>query len=78
MPTRVVAARSTSDGSVSTASTPEGLVVRCAVPAMDALVARLVQAGIAVRELAPVTPPLEVAFLALTGEQETGYQEGGR
>jgi ABC-2 type transport system ATP-binding protein len=43
------------------------VVVRGSVPAMDALVARLVHAGIAVRELAPVTPPLEAAFLTLTG-----------
>jgi ABC-2 type transport system ATP-binding protein len=34
---------------------------------MDELVARLVGAGVAVRELAPVIPPLEAAFLALTG-----------
>jgi ABC-2 type transport system ATP-binding protein len=42
------------------------LVVRAAVPLMDDLVARLVTAGIAVRELAPVVAPLEAAFLALT------------
>ena len=42
------------------------LVVRCAVPALDELVARLVGAGVAVRELAPVVSPLEAAFLALT------------
>jgi ABC-2 type transport system ATP-binding protein len=42
------------------------LLVRGAVPAMDDLVARLVGAGIAVRELAPVVAPLEAAFLALT------------
>lgn len=45
------------------------LVVRARVPALDSLVAALVFAGIAVRELAPVVSPLEAAFLALT-EQE--------
>ncbi|MDQ2852260.1 MAG: ABC transporter ATP-binding protein [Actinomycetota bacterium] len=42
------------------------LVVRAPVSAIDELVLRLVGAGIAVRELAPVVPPLEAAFLALT------------
>jgi ABC-2 type transport system ATP-binding protein len=47
-------------------------VVRGAVPALDNLVARLVRAGVGVRELAPVVAPLEAAFLALTapGEDE--------
>jgi ABC-2 type transport system ATP-binding protein len=44
----------------------DALLVRGAVPAMDDLVARLVGIGVAVRELAPVVPPLEAAFLALT------------
>jgi ABC-2 type transport system ATP-binding protein len=44
----------------------EGLLVRAAVPALDDLVERLVYAGVAVRELAPVVAPLEAAFLALT------------
>jgi ABC-2 type transport system ATP-binding protein len=43
------------------------LVVRGPVPVLDELVVRLVQAGIALRELAPVVAPLEAAFLALTG-----------
>ncbi|WP_329442415.1 ABC transporter ATP-binding protein [Streptomyces canus] len=47
------------------------LVVRALVPALDALVARLVTSGVAVRELAPVLSPLEAAFLALTEDQET-------
>jgi ABC-2 type transport system ATP-binding protein len=46
------------------------LVVRALVPALDDLVARLVHAGIAVRELAPVVSPLEAAFLALTEQQK--------
>ncbi|MEU5725624.1 ABC transporter ATP-binding protein [Micromonospora sp. NPDC047738] len=50
----------------------EMLVVRALVPALDELVVRLVQAGIAVRELAPVVSPLEAAFLALTEQQEAG------
>jgi ABC-2 type transport system ATP-binding protein len=44
----------------------EALVVRAAVPALDDLVTRLIGAGVAVRELAPVVAPLEAAFLALT------------
>jgi ABC-2 type transport system ATP-binding protein len=48
------------------------LVVRTLVPALDELVARLVHAGIAVRELAPVVSPLEAAFLALTEQHEAG------
>ncbi|MEU0032633.1 ABC transporter ATP-binding protein [Streptomyces sp. NPDC006333] len=48
----------------------EVLVVRGLVPAMDELVVRLVHAGIALRELAPVVSPLEAAFLALTEQQE--------
>ncbi|MGW2640026.1 ABC transporter ATP-binding protein [Streptomyces sp. NPDC001348] len=48
------------------------LVVRALVPALDELVAGLVHAGIAVRELTPVVSPLEAAFLALTEQQEDG------
>ncbi|GHG31089.1 ABC transporter [Amycolatopsis bullii] len=48
---------------------PEVLLVRAKVPALDELVRRLVQAGVAVRELAPVISPLEAAFLALTGQE---------
>ncbi|WP_030911863.1 ABC transporter ATP-binding protein [Streptomyces sp. NRRL F-5126] len=48
----------------------EALVVRALVPALDELVVRLVRAGIALRELAPVVSPLEAAFLALTEQQE--------
>ena len=44
----------------------EALLVRGLVPTLDALLARLVRAGIAVREFAPVVTPLEAAFLALT------------
>lgn len=47
------------------------LVVRTVVPALDELVVRLVHAGIAVREIAPVVSPLEAAFLALTEQEET-------
>jgi ABC-2 type transport system ATP-binding protein len=45
----------------------EAVVVRGPVAALDELVVRLVGARVAVRELAPVVPPLEAAFLALTG-----------
>ena len=44
----------------------EALLVRAAVPVLDDLVARLIGAGVGVRELAPVVAPLEAAFLALT------------
>ncbi|MFF4345627.1 ABC transporter ATP-binding protein [Kitasatospora sp. NPDC001540] len=52
----------------------ERLVLRARVPALDALVSRLVEGGVAVRELAPVVSPLEAAFLALTDQR----QEAGR
>jgi ABC-2 type transport system ATP-binding protein len=45
----------------------DALLVRATIPALDDLVARLVGAGVGVRELAPVVAPLEAAFLALTG-----------
>jgi ABC-2 type transport system ATP-binding protein len=48
----------------------DDLVVGARHPALDELVTRLVQAGIAIRELSPVVSPLEAAFLALTGDQE--------
>ncbi len=46
------------------------LLVRGGVSALDELVVRLVAAGIAVRELAPVVAPLEAAFLALTSAEQ--------
>ena len=46
------------------------IVVRAQVAAMDELVARIVRADIAVRELAPVVSPLEAAFLALTDTEQ--------
>lgn len=46
------------------------LLVRGGVAALDELVVRLVGAGIAIRELAPVVAPLEAAFLALTSSQQ--------
>ena len=59
--------RSLDDDDVVGRHDAETLLVRGAVPAVDDLVARLVGAGIGVRELAPVIAPLEAAFLALTG-----------
>ncbi|MFM9442422.1 ABC transporter ATP-binding protein [Streptomyces acidiscabies] len=53
---------------------PEVTVVRGSVPALDALVTRIVRADVAVRELSPVVPPLEAAFLTLT-EQRADQQE---
>jgi ABC-2 type transport system ATP-binding protein len=53
------------------------LVVRAAMPALDDLVARLVGAGVGVRELAPVVAPLEAAFLALTGAPNGSREDEG-
>ena len=50
----------------------EALVVRGPEAAVDDLVVRLVAAGIAIRELGPVVPLLEAAFLALTGADPDG------
>jgi ABC-2 type transport system ATP-binding protein len=61
----------------------EALVVRASAPAVEQLVAALVHAGVRVREVAPVVPPLEAAYLALTeqqqqeGEQREGEQQEG-
>ncbi|HET9104247.1 MAG TPA: ABC transporter ATP-binding protein [Solirubrobacteraceae bacterium] len=54
---------------------PGALLVRGAVPALDALVAGLIGAGVWVRELAPVMPPLEAAFLALTAAADANRDE---
>jgi ABC-2 type transport system ATP-binding protein len=51
--------------------TGDVIIVRARVAAMDELVARIVRADIAVRELMPVVSPLEAAFLALT-ERKAG------
>ena len=51
------------------------LLVRGAVPGLDELVTRLIGAGVAVRELAPVVAPLEAAFLALTEAASTSGDE---
>ncbi|GAA1645904.1 ABC transporter ATP-binding protein [Kribbella alba] len=48
----------------------EMLVVSAPVAALDELVAGLVHAGVAVRELAPVVSPLEAAFLELTDQEQ--------
>ena len=60
----------------------QALVVRGTEHALDDLVVRLVGAGIAMRELGPVVPPLEAAFLALTGADDrthdTGDEESAR
>lgn len=50
----------------------ELLVVRALVPALDQLVVRIVEGGVALRELTPMVSPLEAAFLALTERQEAG------
>ncbi|MEU6774988.1 ABC transporter ATP-binding protein [Streptomyces sp. NPDC046759] len=55
----------------------EVLVVRALAPALDELVVRLVHAGLALRELAPVVSPLEAAFLNLTEQQRPAPDEPG-
>ena len=55
----------------------QALVVRGPEQGLDDLVVRLVRAGIAIRELGPVVPPLEAAFLALTGA-DTVDEESAR
>ncbi|MET9249998.1 ABC transporter ATP-binding protein [Nonomuraea sp. NPDC003709] len=42
------------------------VVVHGSTSSLDELIARLVTAGVALRELGPVVPPLEAAFLRLT------------
>jgi ABC-2 type transport system ATP-binding protein len=54
------------DGDLLRRHDAEALLVRATVPALDDLVARLIGAGVGVRELSPVVAPLEAAFLALT------------
>lgn len=56
---RLVESRSPDDDAVA---------VRGREAALDDLVVRVVGAGVAIRELGPVVPPLEAAFLALTGD----------
>ncbi|WP_042378177.1 ABC transporter ATP-binding protein [Streptacidiphilus melanogenes] len=62
------------------AARPDGdvLVVRARAAALDELLARIVRANIAVRELAPVVSPLEAAFLSLTEQRSLTDQEAGR
>ena len=55
----------------------EALLVRAAAPTLDDLVARLVGAGVGVRELAPVVAPLEAAFLALTAAATGASEDEG-
>jgi ABC-2 type transport system ATP-binding protein len=54
---------------------PDTVVVRGPVPVLDDLVTRLVAAGVAVREFAPVISPLEAAYLALTDLDRAGADE---
>lgn len=49
----------------------DAVIARGPVGAVEQLVARLVEADVAVRELGPVVPPLEAAFLELTGAGAT-------
>ena len=54
----------------------DAVIARGAVQALDELVVRLVGAGVAVRELRPVVPPLEAAFLTLTGAGDPSASQG--
>lgn len=54
----------------------DAVVTRGPVSAVDDFVVRLVGAGVAVRELGPVIPPLEAAFLALTGAEDALAAQG--
>lgn len=59
------------------------VVVHGSEAALDQLTVRLVQAGVGIRELGPVVPPLEAAFLELTdqgaeGARPTDQQEESR
>jgi ABC-2 type transport system ATP-binding protein len=56
----------------------EALLVRVSLPALDDLVARVVDAGVSVRELDPVVAPLEAAFLALTAAPKNGSEKENR
>ncbi|HEV7195966.1 MAG TPA: ABC transporter ATP-binding protein [Pedococcus sp.] len=56
-------------------SVDDAVVVRGPVSAVDELIFRLVGARVAVRELRPVVPPLEAAFLALTGTADAAAPE---
>jgi ABC-2 type transport system ATP-binding protein len=47
------------------------VLVRAAAPALEQLQVRLVEHGVTLRELAPVVPALEAAFLKLT-DRESG------
>lgn len=53
----------------------ESLLVCAAVPVVDDLVARLIAAGLGVRELAPVMAPLEAAFLALSASADVSGED---
>jgi ABC-2 type transport system ATP-binding protein len=69
------AVRVLEDGDLLRRPDAEALLVRATVPALDDLVARLVGAGVGVRELAPVVAPLEAAFLALTAALNVPSQD---
>ncbi len=54
----------------------QALLVRGSMDSIEDLVARLVGAGVAIRELAPVVSPLETAYLALVGVDENSDGDG--
>ena len=66
-----------SDDDVLRRHDADALLVRAAVAVLDDLVARLVGAGVGVRELAPVVAPLEAAFLALTAAAANAASQDG-
>jgi ABC-2 type transport system ATP-binding protein len=59
------------DSDLTRSGGADALLLRGAEAALDAFVARLVGAGVAVRELGPTIAPLEAAYLALTGTLPT-------
>ncbi|MFE6054229.1 ABC transporter ATP-binding protein [Kitasatospora sp. NPDC056446] len=68
------AAETDTEAAAEAAQGPGALVVRGSGPAVERLVAALVHADVRVREVAPVVPPLEAAYLALTGQRHEGEQ----
>jgi ABC-2 type transport system ATP-binding protein len=66
------------DGELLRRHADDTLLVRADVHGLDDLVSRLVGAGVAVRELAPVVPPLEAAYLALTAAASLASEDEGR
>jgi ABC-2 type transport system ATP-binding protein len=73
------AARRVADDTAGISVVDDGvLLVRASVPVLDEFVSRLVGGGLAIRELVPVVPPLEAAFLTLTDGLTQDQSPGDR